>query len=38
MYLVIQNGVPGSAMPSWPILNERQIWNVVAFVHSLNSH
>jgi high-affinity iron transporter len=38
MYLVIRNGVPGSAMQSWPMLDDRQIWNVVAYIHSLKSH
>jgi high-affinity iron transporter len=35
-YEVIRNGVPGSAMPSWPMLSDRQIWDVVAYIHSLN--
>ncbi len=34
-YRVIQDGVPGSAMPSWPTLSEQQIWNLVAYIHSL---
>jgi high-affinity iron transporter len=32
---VIRNGIPGTAMPSWPMLSDRQIWEVVAFIHSL---
>ncbi len=35
-YQVIRNGVPGTAMPSWPMLSERQTWEVVAFIHSLS--
>jgi len=35
-YNGIRNGVPGSAMPSWPMLSDRQIWEVVAYIHSLN--
>jgi high-affinity iron transporter len=37
MYAVIQNGVRGSAMPSWPMLSDQQIWDIVAYLHSLNS-
>jgi high-affinity iron transporter len=36
-YRVIKNGTPGSAMPSWPMLSDRQIWDVVAYVHSLKA-
>jgi len=34
-FLVIRNGVPPTAMPSWPTLTDRQIWQVVAYVTSL---
>ncbi|HUI96350.1 MAG TPA: cytochrome c [Xanthobacteraceae bacterium] len=37
LYLAIRDGVPGTAMPSWPTLSDDQIWNVVAYVHALNS-
>jgi mono/diheme cytochrome c family protein len=37
-FLAIRNGVPGTAMPSWPMLNDQEIWDVVAHVHSLRSH
>lgn len=33
----IHNGVPGSAMPPFSSLPDRQIWQLVAFVRSLNS-
>ncbi len=36
MHDVIRDGVPGAAMPSWPMLSDRQIWDVVAYIHSLN--
>ena len=36
-YRVIKNGMPGSSMPSWPMLSDRQIWDVVAYVHSLKA-
>lgn len=35
IYLTIRDGVAGSAMPSWRILGDRQIWDLVAYVHSL---
>ncbi len=35
MHDVIQNGAPGTAMPSWPTLSDRQIWDLVAYIHSL---
>lgn len=37
MFQAIRNGVPGTAMPSWPTLSERQIWNVVAYVYALQN-
>ena len=37
MHGVIQNGMPGTAMASWPMLSDRQIWDVVAYIHSLKS-
>jgi len=35
IYRVIHDGVPGTAMPSWATLSDRQIWNLVAYIHSL---
>jgi mono/diheme cytochrome c family protein len=35
-FLVIRNGVPGTAMPSWPALTDQQIWQVVAYITSLS--
>jgi high-affinity iron transporter len=35
IYKAIHDGVPGTAMPSWATLSERQIWDLVAYVHSL---
>ena len=34
-FRVIRDGVPGSAMPSWRILSDEQIWDLVTYVHSL---
>ena len=34
-YLAIRDGVRGTAMPAWPSLDERQTWNVVAYILSL---
>jgi high-affinity iron transporter len=36
VFLVIRNGVRGTAMPAWPSLGDQQIWNVVAYIVSLN--
>jgi high-affinity iron transporter len=38
VFLVIRSGVHGTAMPAWPSLSDRQIWNVVAYIVSLNHH
>ncbi len=35
IYQAIHDGVAGSAMPSWRTLNGREIWDLVAYVHSL---
>ena len=31
-FLAIRNGVPRTAMTSWPTLSDRDIWNVVAYI------
>jgi len=31
-YLAIRNGVPRTAMPSWRMLDDRQIWDLVAYI------
>jgi len=36
VFLVIRNGVRGTAMPGWPSLSDQQIWNVVAYIVSLS--
>lgn len=36
MFQTIRHGVAGTAMPSWPMLSDREIWNVVAFVYGLD--
>ena len=33
-FLAIRRGVPGTAMPAWRGLDDRQIWELVAFVVS----
>jgi high-affinity iron transporter len=35
IYKAIHDGVPRTAMPSWSTLGEQQIWNLVAYIHSL---
>jgi mono/diheme cytochrome c family protein len=37
VFEVIRNGIPGTAMPSWPMLSDQQVWEVVAHLHSLRS-
>ncbi|HXY99990.1 MAG TPA: cytochrome c [Stellaceae bacterium] len=37
MYHVIRDGKPGTAMPSWSTFSDRQIWEVVAYVHTLGN-
>jgi mono/diheme cytochrome c family protein len=34
-FLAIRNGVPGTAMASWPTLSDQQIWQLVAYITSL---
>ncbi len=34
-FLAIRNGVPETAMASWPMLSERQTWELVAYIESL---
>jgi mono/diheme cytochrome c family protein len=36
-YLAIRNGVPGTAMPAWSMLDDRHLWELVAYITSLNS-
>jgi mono/diheme cytochrome c family protein len=36
-FLVVRHGVRGTAMPAWPSLSDRDIWNVIAYIISLNS-
>ena len=31
-FLAIRNGVPRTAMPSWPTLSDRQVWDLVAYI------
>lgn len=35
IYGAIHDGVHGTAMPSWRTLTDRQIWDLVAYIHSL---
>ena len=36
-FLAIRHGVRGTAMAAWPSLDDHEIWNVVAYIVSLNS-
>jgi high-affinity iron transporter len=34
-YRAIHDGVQGTAMPSWLTLTDPQIWDLVAYIHTL---
>ena len=34
-FLAIRNGVPGTAMPPWPMLGDQHVWELVAYITSL---
>jgi nitrate/TMAO reductase-like tetraheme cytochrome c subunit len=34
-FLAIRNGVPGTAMSSWPMFSDEKIWDLVAYITSL---
>jgi DMSO reductase family type II enzyme heme b subunit len=34
LFNVISNGMPGTSMPAWSVLSERDRWNVIAYVKS----
>jgi len=36
-FLAIRNGVPGTAMPAWPALSDREVWEVVAYITTLKN-
>jgi mono/diheme cytochrome c family protein len=38
IYRVIRGGVRGTAMAAWPALSDGQVWDLVAFIHTLKSH
>jgi len=33
-FLAIRHGVPQTAMPSWPMFTEEQVWELVAYITS----
>jgi mono/diheme cytochrome c family protein len=35
MFLAIRNGVPRTAMPPWPMLTDKQVWELAAYITSL---
>jgi len=37
VYRAIKVGVPGTAMPSWPMLSDDEIWDVVAYIQALKT-
>ncbi len=34
-FLAIRDGVPGTAMASWPSLSDEQRWQLVAYIETL---
>ncbi|MGP0106039.1 c-type cytochrome [Rhodoblastus sp.] len=36
-FRVIRNGVARTAMPAWPVLNDEQIWDLIAYLSSRKS-
>jgi mono/diheme cytochrome c family protein len=34
-FLVIRDGVPGTAMAAWPSLSDEQVWQLVAHIETL---
>jgi len=36
IFFVVRHGIRGTAMPAWPSLSDGDIWNVVAYIISLN--
>jgi mono/diheme cytochrome c family protein len=34
-FAVIRNGVPGTSMPAWKVLDEDQTWDLVAYLYSV---
>jgi high-affinity iron transporter len=37
IYRTIRDGVRGTAMAAWPALSDRQVWDLVAYIHKLKS-
>jgi mono/diheme cytochrome c family protein len=37
-FTVIRDGVPGTSMPAWKVLDEDQTWDLVAYLHSVAEH
>jgi mono/diheme cytochrome c family protein len=34
-FLAVRKGVPRTAMPPWPMFTEKQVWELVAYITSL---
>ncbi len=37
-FLAIRNGVPGTAMAPWPTLSDPEVWQLVAFIKTLQGN
>jgi mono/diheme cytochrome c family protein len=37
MFVAIRSGVARTAMPAWRTLSDEEVWNVIAFVHTLGN-
>jgi mono/diheme cytochrome c family protein len=38
IFEIIRNGVPGTSMPGWKVLDDQQIWDLVSYVHGVAQH
>jgi high-affinity iron transporter len=37
VFQVVRNGIQGTAMPSWPMLSDQEVWDLVAYMYSLRN-
>jgi mono/diheme cytochrome c family protein len=35
IFEVIRNGVPGTSMPAWKVLDDQQIWDLASYLHAV---
>jgi hypothetical protein len=37
-FLAVRDGVPGTAMASWPSLSDSEVWQLVAYIETLQGN